>query len=113
MPELLDRCLDDGRGVLRQCHVGGHRNCTPAGLLDNRARRFEALHAARREHEVCPRLGKRLGERHPRPEEAPVTIATLPSRRKRSSTVVISVLSLKGTRRVSGRMLALSPASSA
>ena len=71
MPELLDRCLDDGRGVLRQCHVGGHRNCTPAGLLDNRARRFEALHAARREHEVCPRLGKRLGERHPQARGGP------------------------------------------
>jgi len=71
MPELLDRCLDDGRDVLRQCHVGGHRNCTPAGLLDNRARRFEALHAARREHEVCPRLGKRLGERHPQARGGP------------------------------------------
>jgi hypothetical protein len=64
MPELLHRCLDDDRGVLRQCDVGGDRNRSPAGLRDNRARRFETLHAAGREHEVCPRLGQRLGERH-------------------------------------------------
>jgi hypothetical protein len=28
------------------------------------SRRFETLHAAGREHEVCPCLGKRLSERH-------------------------------------------------
>ncbi len=71
MSELLDRCLDDGRGVLRHCHVGSDGNRTPAGLLDDRARRFETLYAARREHEVRPCLGKRPSERHAQARRGP------------------------------------------
>src|SRR3984957_5860504 len=46
----------------------------------------------------APASASALANATPRPEEAPVTIATLSSRRNRSSTVVISVLSFKGTR---------------
>jgi len=46
----------------------------------------------------APASASALANATPRPEEAPVTIATLPSSRKRSSTVVMSVLSLKGAR---------------
>lgn len=42
----------------------------------------------------APASASALANATPRPEEAPVTIATLPSRRKRSSAVVMSVLSV-------------------
>jgi hypothetical protein len=86
MPELRDRCLDDGQGALRQGRVCGGHDRAPAGLLDNRAGRLEALRTAARQYEVCRCFGSALANATPRPEEAPVTIATLSSRRKRSST---------------------------
>src|SRR5271170_856372 len=56
MPELRDRCLDDGQGALRQGHVCGGRDRAPSGLLDNRAGRLETLRTATRQYEVCPPL---------------------------------------------------------
>ena len=59
----------------------------PAGRLAiTSAARWALFELAGRERHVGPGRGQRLGDRPPRPRDPPVTSATLPSSRNRSST---------------------------
>ena len=59
-----------------------------AGRLDERRGLLEPVDAAGAERDVGAGLGEGLANATPSPEEAPVTMATLPSRRNRSRTVM-------------------------
>ena len=83
-PEVLHRLVDERLAAVGIGDVGAHDDGALAGRLDELARVLELLDAAGAEGDVSAGLGEGLANATPRPDEAPVTMATFPSRLKRS-----------------------------
>ena len=79
LAELLDGLVHEPLAVLRLGHVGGHGDAAAAGGLDRL--RVSSSFSTRRAQIAtsAPASASPSANATPRPDDAPVTIATLPS----------------------------------